>query len=120
MGRDFFGGPGNSGNETPALGLRSSVVARSLQHYSPKACTLTNDGGNVIRSAVRSLVTVLLWVLLLSSCTAMTGKTAGQNVDDATITPSVKAKLATQEAASTLTRVGVNTDRGIVHLDGIV
>jgi hyperosmotically inducible periplasmic protein len=73
-----------------------------------------------MRSAVRRLVTVLLWVLLLSSCTAMTGKTAGQNVDDATITASVKAKLATQEAASTLTRVGVNTDRGIVHLDGIV
>jgi hyperosmotically inducible protein len=50
----------------------------------------------------------------------MTGKTAGQNVDDATITASVKTQLATQEAASTLTRVGVNTDRGIVHLDGVV
>ncbi len=73
-----------------------------------------------MRSALRSLVTVIVCVLLLSSCTAMTGKTAGQNVDDAAITASVKAKLATQEAASMLTRVGVNTDRGIVHLDGIV
>jgi hyperosmotically inducible periplasmic protein len=41
-------------------------------------------------------------------------------VDDATITASVKTKLAIQEAASTLTRIGVSTDRGIVHLDGIV
>jgi osmotically-inducible protein OsmY len=59
-------------------------------------------------------------VLLLSSCTARTGKTAGQNVDDATITVSVKTKFATQKTASTLTRIGVSTDRGIIHLDGVV
>src|SRR5262249_18346931 len=71
-------------------------------------------------SALRNVVNVALCALLLSSCSAMTGKTAGQNIDDASITASVKTKLATQEGASTLTRVGVNTDRGVVHLDGVV
>lgn len=69
---------------------------------------------------LRRFSVVAAVALLLSSCTAMTGKTAGQNVDDATITATVKTQLATQEAASTLTRIGVNTDRGVVHLDGIV
>ena len=40
----------------------------------------------------------------------MTGSTAGQNVDDSTITASVKTKLAT-EKLSTLTRVEVDTVR---------
>jgi hyperosmotically inducible protein len=69
---------------------------------------------------LRSFSAATSFVLLLSSCTALTGKTASQNVDDATITASVKTKLATQEAASMLTRIGVSTDRGIVHLDGLV
>jgi hyperosmotically inducible protein len=74
----------------------------------------------MLHYTLRSFSAAASFVLLLSSCTALTGKTAGQNVDDATITASVKTKLATQEAASTLTRIGVSTDRGIVHLDGIV
>jgi len=73
----------------------------------------------MLHYTLRSFSAAASFVLLLSSCTALTGKTASQNVDDATMTASVKTKLATQEAASTLTRIGVSTDRGIVHLEPI-
>ena len=45
---------------------------------------------------MKSTLSVLLMasVLFLGGCTAMTGQTAGQNVDDATTTASVKTALA--------------------------
>jgi hyperosmotically inducible protein len=49
----------------------------------------------------------------------MTGKTAGQNVDDATITASVKSQLVADKASNFL-RVDVDTNRGVVYLNGIV
>jgi len=49
----------------------------------------------------------------------MTGETAGQNVDDSTITASVKTKLAADKLGS-LTRVDVDTTRQVVSLNGIV
>jgi hyperosmotically inducible periplasmic protein len=57
--------------------------------------------------------------LSTSGCTALTGETAGQYVDDSTITASVKAKLV-GEKASNLTRVDVDTTNQIVSLTGIV
>lgn len=39
-------------------------------------------------------------VLWLSGCQAMTGETAGQNIDDPTITMTVKSKLASEKAAT--------------------
>jgi hyperosmotically inducible protein len=61
----------------------------------------------------------LLFFMLVSGCTALTGETLGQNVDDTNITTTVKAKL-TADKASNLTRVEVTTTRGVVHLAGIV
>ena len=49
----------------------------------------------------------------------MTGESAGQNIDDSTITTEVKAKLSA-ERASNLTRVSVATANGSVSLTGIV
>lgn len=49
----------------------------------------------------------------------MTGETAGQYVDDSTITASVKAKLVADKTAN-LTRVDVDTTRQVVSLNGIV
>ena len=76
-----------------------------------------------MRSAIRTL-SVLLCLgvapgLSVVSCTALTGKTAGQNVDDATITAQVKSKLAADRFA-TLTRIDVDTERGTVYLNGNV
>jgi len=55
----------------------------------------------------------------LSACTAMTGESAGRNVDDAAITTSVKTHLAA-DSARTLTSVDVDTVRGTVYLSGTV
>jgi hyperosmotically inducible periplasmic protein len=49
----------------------------------------------------------------------MTGETAGQYVDDSTITAAVKAKLVADKAAN-LTRVDVETTKQVVALNGIV
>jgi hypothetical protein len=63
----------------------------------------------------RSLMGILLSALLLASCQATTGKTAGQNVDDGAITTRVNAALVTDKP-SFFTRVDVDTNNGVVTL----
>jgi hyperosmotically inducible protein len=72
------------------------------------------------------LSTVSLFVLLTAvpvlsfvGCTSMTGQTAGQYVDDRTLTSRVKAKLVAEKATN-LTRVDVDTVNRVVSLNGIV
>jgi hyperosmotically inducible periplasmic protein len=62
---------------------------------------------------------VLATLLFVSACTSMTGQTAGQYVDDTTITASVKAKLIGEKTAN-LTRIDVDTTNQVVTLNGIV
>ncbi|HWO41679.1 MAG TPA: BON domain-containing protein [Candidatus Eisenbacteria bacterium] len=69
---------------------------------------------NVAGAVAVSMIVALSW-----GCQAMTGKTAGRNVDDAAITASVKSTLAADRAA-TLTRVDVDTNNGVVSLNGVV
>ena len=61
----------------------------------------------------------LALLLLLAGCQALTGATVGENIDDTGITTRVKAALAADKGA-TLTRVSVETTRGVVQLSGIV
>jgi hyperosmotically inducible periplasmic protein len=74
-------------------------------------------------NSVRSLAIVLCLGfgagLGTVGCLSTTGKTAGQNVDDATITAQVKSKLAGERLA-TLTRIDVDTNKGTVYLNGNV
>jgi osmotically-inducible protein OsmY len=49
----------------------------------------------------------------------MTGQSAGQYIDDTTITTSVKAKLTAEKAAN-FTRIDVDTTNQVVTLNGIV
>jgi osmotically-inducible protein OsmY len=76
-----------------------------------------------MRTALRTLSILLCLAagpgLATVGCTALTGKTAGQNVDDATITTEVKSKLAADRISS-LTRIDVDTDLGTVYLNGNV
>lgn len=65
------------------------------------------------------VVFMLVFLVVLSGCRALTGSTLGQNIDDTTITTEIKAKLAA-EKASTLTRVHVETQQGTVYLTGVV
>jgi osmotically-inducible protein OsmY len=62
---------------------------------------------------------ILMTLLVLSGCTAMTGQTAGEYVDDTAITASVKAKLVGEKTAN-LTRIEVETTNQVVTLNGIV
>ena len=66
-----------------------------------------------------SVVALMVVLAFAVGCRSMTGESAGQNIDDATITTTVKAKLAA-EKASNLTRVSVATAGGNVSLTGIV
>ena len=66
------------------------------------------------------LISIALVLLLsIGGCTSMTGQTAGQYVDDSTITASVKAKLVGDKAAN-FTRIDVDTTNRVVSLNGIV
>ncbi len=68
---------------------------------------------------LRWMVIGFMGTLLLGGCVSMTGKTAGENFDDASITAAVKTKLA-EEKLATLTRVGVKTELRTVYLTGVV
>ena len=67
----------------------------------------------------RILAVMFLTLSLTAGCTAMTGKTVGENIDDTNITASVKAKLVADKVAN-LTRIDVDTNRGVVSLNGVV
>jgi hyperosmotically inducible periplasmic protein len=71
--------------------------------------------------AWKTIIVSMMLALLLSvtGCTSLTGETAGQYVDDSTITASVKAKLVAEKVAN-LTRVDVDTTNRVVSLNGIV
>lgn len=62
---------------------------------------------------------IVLMLGVLSACQAVTGRTAGTTVDDATITATVKAQLA-KDKLGTLGRVDVDTTNGVVALNGVV
>lgn len=62
-------------------------------------------------------VAALVWTL--SGCQALTGRTLGQNIDDTNVTAAVKTQLA-RDKISSLTRIDVDTNDGIVHLNGTV
>jgi hyperosmotically inducible protein len=72
-----------------------------------------------MRQLFRSMLVLTLLVAVTAGCTSMTGKSAGQNVDDASITAQVKSKLAAEKVA-TLTKVDVDTNKGTVYLTGNV
>jgi osmotically-inducible protein OsmY len=67
----------------------------------------------------RTFAVLLTIVVLASACQSLTGKSAGTNVDDTTITASVKTKLVADKATN-LTRVDVDTNHGTVYLNGSV
>jgi osmotically-inducible protein OsmY len=71
-----------------------------------------------MRETLKNFLAVLVCISLMG-CAATTGKTAGKNVDDATVTASVKSQLVMDKAAN-LTRVDVDTNNGVVYLNGTV
>ena len=72
-----------------------------------------------MRYTIDKLITVVDLIFLLGGCQAMTGRTAGQNIDDSNTTAAVKTRLA-QDKISSLTRIDVDTNGGVVALNGTV
>jgi hyperosmotically inducible protein len=72
-----------------------------------------------MKRGITSIAVLLMLVSFTAGCQSMTGKSAGANVDDATITASVKSKLVADKA-SNLTRVNVDTNNSTVYLNGTV
>ena len=70
-------------------------------------------------ATARTIAVLLLVAVTLGACQTTTGKSVGTNVDDATITASVKAKLVADKPAN-LTRVDVDTNNATVYLNGVV
>ena len=69
--------------------------------------------------AFKTIAIVLMLTSLVAGCRSMTGKSAGENIDDGTITASVKSKLVADKA-SNMTRVNVDTNNATVYLNGTV
>jgi osmotically-inducible protein OsmY len=72
-----------------------------------------------IMKSMRTPLAVALIALAMAGCRTMTGESAGQNIDDASITTAVKSKLASRDKVGTLTRIGVKTQNGNVYLTGV-
>lgn len=72
-----------------------------------------------MQPGMKTLALMLAMLAVLGGCRAMTGKTAGDTMDDATITASVKSRLVADKATN-LTRVDVDTNNGTVYLNGTV
>ncbi len=68
---------------------------------------------------LRSIMGFLVLLGFFAGCQATTGRTAGENIDDTTLTTSVKTALA-REKASSLTRIDVDSVKGVVSLSGVV
>lgn len=67
----------------------------------------------------RKILATLLMLFALSRCQALTGRTAGRNLDDLTITATVKARLVADKI-SNFTRIDVDTINAVVSLNGLV
>src|SRR5687767_3496529 len=70
----------------------------------------------------RASVGVAVLVMILSAGVAIStaqSRSVGQAIDDTVITTEIKAKLAA-EKLSNLTKIGVDTKRGVVTLSGTV
>jgi hyperosmotically inducible periplasmic protein len=91
-----------------------SIVASVQDAYS----TLQEEENSMMYRTI--LVTVLcVGCVSLNACQSMTGKTAGETMDDASISSRVQGKL-TGDTLSNFSRIDVDTDRGVVTLSGVV
>src|SRR5918992_2243307 len=69
--------------------------------------------------SMTKIAAALFVAFALSGCQALTGRTAGRNIDDLTITASVKTRLVADKI-SNFTRIDVDTINAVVSLNGLV
>lgn len=73
----------------------------------------------MVSAGIRTVIVLLAVVAVAAGCRGMMGRGAGQAVDDASVTASVKSRLVA-DAGANLTRVDVDTNNGTVYLKGTV
>jgi BON domain len=95
------------------------IDRKSLWCAEQENKTFKTSEENFMIRTIKNVAGTLVVLFLMSGCQAMTGETMGQNLDDGAITSSVKTKLASDKLV-TLSRVGVETNNGIVYLTGEV
>ena len=94
-------------------------LRRLVECFANKQKNEPKKGGITMKRSMRHFAAMLLLTIAVSGCQAMTGRTAGQNVDDARISTAVQATL-TSDKASNFTRIDVDTTNGVVYLNGSV
>ena len=72
-----------------------------------------------VSRALSGCIVVAIALALVAGCQSLTAPHVAGRVDDAGITAVVKTKLVADKAAD-LTRIDVDTNRGIVYLTGVV
>ncbi len=65
------------------------------------------------------ILTTILALFILTSCAPLTGRTAGEHIDDATITSIINAKII-EDPDLGYFKINVDTVRGNVMLSGFV
>jgi hyperosmotically inducible periplasmic protein len=94
-------------------------LRRMVECFANNQKNELKTGGIRMKNPTRHFAAVALLAVALSGCQAMTGRTVGQNVDDARISTAVQATL-TSDKASNFTRIDVDTTNGVVYLNGTV
>ena len=94
-------------------------LRRLIECFANQPKYESSKGEITMKRPTRHFAAVALLAVALSGCQAMTGRTAGQNVDDARISSAVQATLTTDKA-SNFTRIDVDTTNGVVYLNGTV
>lgn len=103
-------GEGFSGAHMRIDSFRASIV---------NCRKLNSDGGVIVGVNLKLLAGVFALTWALAGCQATTGRTVGQNIDDANLTAAVKAQLA-RDKISSLIRIDVDSTDGMVELSGTV
>lgn len=81
--------------------------------------TSSPSRGRSMRTSFKFFAVLTIGAFLLLACQAVTGRTVGQNIDDSNLTAAVKTQLA-RDKISTLTRIDVDSNGGVVSLNGTV
>ena len=77
------------------------------------------SGGGLSQKVIFMTVLMVFGLALLSGCAIMTGRTAGEHIDDASITTEVNAIIVKDQDAQFL-KIDVSTTQGNVVLQGFV
>jgi hypothetical protein len=106
-------------NATQIEKLKAASPIRSQPKIPGRLRCFNHQRRSLMAHKIKKLVAGLALFLMLGGCQATTGRTAGQNIDDSNTTAAVKTRLA-QDKVSSLTRIDVDTNGGVVALNGTV